>query len=608
MEVSMRFRLPVLLAAQLLRAQQPVSAPMSAPPANLARHDSVVVTGTASPAPLEESDRDIEVLPLPPAHRPLFSSWFGALQLDPSLDLRQRAPGGFLADLSIRGAGFGQTLVLVDGVRVNDAQTGHFNLDLPLPLEAIAGLEILRGAGSTLYGSDAIGGVVNVRSRVFETPEVRFSGGLGNFGSDEEHGLASVGGSKWDERLSFARDRSTGFAPDRDYRNLALSSRTGYRWAPGAGHVLLGYSDRPYGADQFYGNYPSWERIKTWFGSIHQDLGTNTEASVAYRRHTDLFVLFRYSPSIYTNRHLLDSWQGTLRRHDKLPGHAVLSYGLEGLNESISSTNLGTRSRTRGSGYVFYDIRALRRFSLSLGVREEIYGSGRRVTSPSASGAAWLSSKVKVRASASSAFRLPSYTDLYYSDPGNKGNPDLKPEKALSFEGGVDAYLRSNFRLAGTVFQRRDKDVIDYVRANTSVPFTATNFDRLNFTGMELSAAYEPVPGQRVSAAFSGLHGVNAGGSVLLSKYAFNYPVQSFVADWVGAVGSGVVARTRIGAVGRLGRNPYAVWDASVSYSRGPLRPFLRLTNITSTVYQEIPAVALPSRGVLGGVEYVWAR
>ncbi len=599
----MRFCLAALFAAQMLRAQVPAPQAPSPP-----HHDSVIVTGTATPAPLDESDRDVDELPLPPAHRRLFDSWFGLLQLDPSLDVRQRAPGGFLADLSIRGATFGQTLVLVDGVRVNDAQTGHFNLDLPLPFESVGSVEVLRGSGSTLYGSDAIGGVVNVRSRVFETPEFRLSGGLGNFGSDEEHGLAAFGNDRLNERISFARDRSTGFIADRDYRNLALSSQTSLRWKPGIANILLSYSDRPYGADQFYGTYPSWERIKTWFGSIHQAIGENTEASFAYRRHTDLFVLFRYAPSIYTNRHLLDSWQGNLRRHDKLPWHAVLSYGIEGLNESIVSTNLGTRSRTRGSGYIFYDIRTLRRFSLSLGIREEVYGSGKMVTSPSASGAAWVSAKLKLRASASSAFRLPSYTDLYYSDPGNLGNPNLKPEKALSFEGGADAYLRSNLKLSGTLFHRRDTDVIDYVRANASVPFTATNFDRLNFTGVEASAIYEPVQGQRISAAFSGLHGVNAGGQVLLSKYTFNYPVQSFIATWNGTVGRSIAARTRVGVVAHLNRDPYAVWDASATYSRGWVRPFLRLTNITSTVYQEIPGVALPSRGVVGGLEFVWLR
>ena len=506
----MRFLFTVSIATALLRAQTAPPVPANAPPR---RHDSVVVTAIANPTPLDEAeaDRDIALLPLPRAERPLFDSWFQLLQLDPSLNLQQRAPGGFIADLSIRGATYGQTLVLLNGMRINDAQTGHFNLDIPVPLEIISGAEILKGSGSTLYGSDAIGGVVNVRTQIGEMPELRLLGGAGNFGTNEEHGVASFGTRRYSEQLGFARDFSTGFAPDRDYRNLALSSMTGVTSKLGATSLLLAYSDRPYGADQFYGNYPSWERIKTWFASVHQDFGDKTEASFAWRRHTDLFVLFRDSPQIYTNRHLLNSWQGDLRRHENLPLHAVLSYGAEGLGESIDSTNLGQRSRTRGSGYLFYDLRSARRFSLSAGIREEVYGSGQVATSPSLSGAAWLSSRVKLRASASRAFRLPSYTDLYYSDPANQGNPNLKPESATSYEAGVDVHFRPGLRASATVFQRRDTNVIDYVRASPADLWQATNFDKLHFTGVEAAAIYEPVAGQHLSVSYAALHGVNSG-------------------------------------------------------------------------------------------------
>ena len=572
------------------------------------QHETVVVTGVAQPTPLNEADRDVTVLTLPAAERPLFDNWFDLLRLDPALDLQQRAPGGFIGDLSIRGATFGQTLVLLNGMRLDDAQTGHFNLDLPVPLETVSTIEVLKGSGSALYGSDAIGGVVNVRTANFEAPELRILTGFGNFGTDEEHAIASFGTGRYSGQLAFARDRSTGFVTDRDYRNLTLSSLSTLKSRLGAGNLLLSYSDRPYGADQFYGPYPSWERIKTWFASGHQNFGDKTEASLAFRRHTDLFVLLRDQPQIYTNRHALDSWQGDLRRHENLPLHAILSYGVEGLSESIHSTNLGIHGRTRGSGYVFYDLRSVRRFSLSVGMREEVYGSGQVATSPSLSGAAWLSSRFKLRAAASRAFRLPSFTDLYYSDPANLGNPNLKPESATSYEGGLDAYLRSNLRAAVTVFQRRDTNVIDYVRADMNSVWQATNFDKLHFTGVESSFVYEPAAGQRLALSFSALRGMDASGAVLMSKYAFNYPVHSGVVEWRGAIRRRFAARTRIGVVDRLQRSPYAVWDVSGSYSEGHVRPFFQFTNITNTVYEEIPGIALPKRSVLGGLELVLFR
>src|SRR4051794_32053656 len=142
----MKIRPGVLLVA--VRLISVAAFGQQAPPV----HESVVVTGVPEPTPLDETDRDVRLLPLPRTERALYDSWFGLLQLDPALNLLQRAPGGFLADLSIRGASYGQTLVLVDGMRLNDAQTGHFHLDLPLPLEAVTSLEVLKGSGSTLYG------------------------------------------------------------------------------------------------------------------------------------------------------------------------------------------------------------------------------------------------------------------------------------------------------------------------------------------------------------------------------------------------------------------------------------------------------------------------
>src|SRR5690606_27325750 len=85
------------------------------------------------------------------------------LQWALGVDLMPRSPA--LADVSLRGSSFEQVLVLVDGVRVSDAQTGHFDLDLAVPLDQVERIEILRGPGSSLHGADAMGGVINVVTR-----------------------------------------------------------------------------------------------------------------------------------------------------------------------------------------------------------------------------------------------------------------------------------------------------------------------------------------------------------------------------------------------------------------------------------------------------------
>src|SRR5689334_163291 len=146
-------RLPVLiplLCAVSLSAQE-----LKGP------HDTVVVTGTYEPLTLEEIDRAIRILPVR-TQSLVMNIIVDALRLDPSLDVASRAPDGVQADLSIRGSSFGQTLILLNGIRLNDAQSGHHNMDIPIPLESIDRIEVMRGSGSAMYGSDAVAGVVNI--------------------------------------------------------------------------------------------------------------------------------------------------------------------------------------------------------------------------------------------------------------------------------------------------------------------------------------------------------------------------------------------------------------------------------------------------------------
>src|SRR5262249_50328654 len=159
------------------------------------------------------------------------------------------------------------------------------------------------------------------------------------------------------------------------------------------------YMDHPFGADQFYGAYNSWENTKTWFASLRQELGEKTEASFSYRRHSDLFVLYRDRPEVFTNHHADESYQVAVRRREVLSNDVRFHYGFEGYHDSIVSNNLGDHSRSRGAGYASLDIRALRRFSLSIGAREEVYRSISGQLSPTVSGGVWLSQHFKLRGS-----------------------------------------------------------------------------------------------------------------------------------------------------------------------------------------------------------------
>ncbi len=570
-------------------------------PAQTARREVVVVTGTAEPIPLEEIDRSVDVLSVAD-EATLATALVDFLRFDPSVDVLARAPGGVQTDVSIRGGSFGQTLVLLNGQRLNDAQTGHHDMDIPVPLETVDRIEVLRGSGSTFYGSDAVGGVLNVITRQPEATEARVSVAAGNFGSNEERITLGTVFKRLSEELAVSRDFSSGFMPDRDYRNLSASSQTWWRSSLGSSNLVLAYRDSPFGANQFYGPFDSWEDTKTWFASLSQDFGERMQAAFSFRRHSDWFVLLRDEPAVYQNHHVDETYQLAIRRSDPLAANTSLHYGLEGYGDTISSTNLGDHNRSRAAAYISLDARALRRFSLSIGLREEMYRWGNGELSPTVAAGVWLSSKWKLRGSVSRAFRIPTYTDLYYQDPANFGNPALKPETAWSYEAGADWRHSDTLRLSATVFERRESNDIDYVRRSLTDPWQATNIARLRFVGVETSATIVPAHGHEITASFDALSGAQDALAGLLSKYVFNYPSQSGVLAWRGGF-RGVVARARLGVLNRIGRPPYALVDVSAGYGRGRLHPFVRLTNLNDARYQEIQGVAMPGRAVLGGVE-----
>ncbi len=588
-------RFILLAAVRCLLAQSP-------------QRETVVVTGSFEPAPLEEIDRVVRVFAAGKEQLLLTNSFIDFLRLDTSLDVQARGANGTQSDLSIRGSGFGQTLVLLNGMRLNDPQSGHHNLDIPLPLDASSRIEVLKGTGSAYYGSDAIGGAVNLITQAPEITEIRLRSAAGNFGVNQESASLSYVLRAFTEQLAFARDFSSGFRADRDYRNLALASITHVTTRLGATDVVLAENDRPFGADQFYGNFNSWERTRGWFASIRQDLGANTEVDFAYRRHTDLFVLYRDRPAVFTNRHAAESYESAVRRHDSVGPNVTISYGLDGYHETVASNNLGYHQRDRGAGYFAIDIRALRRFSISVGGREEVYTGLRRQFSPTVSMGYWLSEHFKLRASASRAFRLPSFTDLYYHDPANVGSPNLRPESAWGYEAGVDWHATQKLRGELTVFHRRERDVIDYVRASLNDVYRATNFDRLNFTGVEAALISQPFQNHQVEFRYTGLTGAHSAIGGYISKYVFNYPTHSGVVSWQATLPHGIIARTRVDVLQRIAREPYGVWDVYAASTRGHLHPFLQLTNLSATRYVEILGVTTPGRGIVGGVEATFSK
>jgi iron complex outermembrane receptor protein len=578
----------------------------AAPPVS----STVVVLGSFDPVSEGESARSVEVLDTQ-KERLAFPTLEDYLRGDSSVALQQRGGGGTQADVSLRGTTFEQTLVLLNGFRLNDVETSHFNLDVPVPLDALGSIDVLHGAGSTLYGSDAIGGVVDVLTYKPAVSSLRYRTGWSSFGGNQQAVVASVVRGRWSEVLAGAHNASEGFTTDRDYSSRQGSSETRITTGLGESDVLLAVSDRPFGANLFYGPYNSFERTKGWFAGLHQQLGQQTSASVAYRKHTDEFILFRQNPAAYENNHVDQNWEGTLRRADRIAKNTRIFYGLEEDTDQIRSTSLGNHGRNNGAGYVQVEVRMPGRGTASVGGRFLIDSEGNRVFSPSASASYRLPHEVKVRASAGHGFRLPTFLDLYYSDPSHVGNAGLKPETAWNFDGGADWYPRTETTASVTFFYNRLRNTIDYTRLVTAAPgtaYTANNLESLRYLGVEASLTTKMRRNQQVRLTYTGVSGVQPSLNGFTSLYVANYAVNNASFEYLKRLHhGGVLVRTRVGVQQHVGQTAYPVWDVEAAKQRGRIRPYVQIANLSNTNYAEIllpSAVPMPPRSFMGGVEF----
>jgi iron complex outermembrane receptor protein len=351
--------------------------------------DSLLASVGARASSLARAGRSIQIIDREQIRATPAKSLIDLLRWANGVDLRDRSP--VQADLSIRGAGFEEVLVLVNGVRRSDAQTGHFDLDLTIPIDRIERIEILRGPASALYGGDAVGGVINVITRESGSGwGARAEGGSFGSGAASLIGAGRAAGWSLQGGAEFSRsdgDRTKlgGDLAGTDYEAFVVdgsASRT-----VGSGRVVLegGYARRDFGAGGFYAPIPAYEETRTlngalrWSGELGADLGIQTRLNA--RRHEDMFVFFRDEPERGANTH--DAHElGVESVVRWAPGGVLaLAAGGEVYEEVLESSNLGARSQTRGALFMEAGLEsAERRAALTLGLRadgHDAYSSSR---------------------------------------------------------------------------------------------------------------------------------------------------------------------------------------------------------------------------------------
>ena len=563
---------------------------------------SVVVTAAATPVPLGSVTRTLTVITREQIDQLPVRTIAEVLRLTSSVDVRARGERGVQSDFAVRGATFGQMLVLVDGVRLNDAQSGHHNGDIPVPLAAVERIEVLHGAGSSLFGADAFGGTINVITRRDVTPAtVTVRGGsFGLVGGDGQVGIASGA-----LRQTFAAsvDRSDGFMFERGYQTAGFSSRT---TVADRTDLLVSYLWKDFGANGFYGNSPSHEWTnQTLVAATHRfaaRAGWQVSSVASYRTHGDHFLWNVQRPGVAENFHRTHAVIGTVKASRPVAGGLVTA-GVEGGGDWIRSNNLGDHTTSRVSGFGEWRQPLGSRTTVDASLRVDRYSEFGSSWSPSL-GAGWrLSPAVRLRASVTRAFRVPTFTERYYQDPAHLARSEVGAETAWAGEAGVDVLLADGWSATATLFGRLEHDVVDWLRPTTSDRWRTYNIRDVDMLGVEVGVSKALPGGSFVQVGYTGLD-VRAATVDQLSKYVLDYAPHAVTAAAVFPLPAEFRLAPRFEYKRRTrpsGGEDYALVDARLVRRLGQVDLFVEGSNLLGATYHEIANVVMPGRAAAVG-------
>ncbi|RLD75341.1 MAG: vitamin B12 receptor [Bacteroidetes bacterium] len=565
-----------------------------------------------------------------------------------SIDIRSRGAFGVQADMNIRGGSFEQALVLINGMRVNDSQTGHFNLNLPVDIHDIDRIEVLEGSGARVYGNNAFSGAVNIITNTKDQNNIHFSlmgGSYELFGAKLSSNYTI---KKFNNYISLSKKKSDGYKENTDFDILNFYYSGGQTTNSGEFAIQAGFLDKSFGANSFYTPvYPNqYEQNKTAFaGARYNSKGkVNMNYSAYWRLNFDRFELFRDNPANW--------YTGPNYHTNNLYGVAVnsnietnlgkASLGLDWNLESILSNKLGnpldnekpilgvenkfyTNGSNRQNVSIFVDQQIQRnKFNISAGLMANWNSSFGWNFYPGVDLSYLVIKHLSLMVSANMSGRLPSFTDLYYVGPTNIGNKDLFVEKALTYELGTK-YINHFLVIQSAIFKRYGTNIIDWVKQNPEDLWESNNITHVDAVGFEFSAKFSirsvittnfPVNYIRFNYSYIDM---NKNSSEYISKYVLDFLQHNLSFTMEHNLYKKLKAswkfqyRKRNGtfipydqeAGGWLNPEEYkAVWllDLRMFYQLKNIKLYVEGSNLLDLKYQDIENVSLPGRWLRVGL------
>ncbi|WPP52344.1 TonB-dependent receptor [Catalinimonas niigatensis] len=569
------------------------------------------ITENRMQTPFSESARSIYVVSRQQLEQAPVQSLNEVLSYVPGVDIRQRGPAGVQADVSIRGGTFEQTLILINGIKMSDPQTGHHLMNLPLDIDNIERIEVLKGPGARIYGQNAFSGAINIITKVPAEPMAVISGYGGAFETFGGNVSVALPGESYGQYVAVSHDQSEGYRENADYKITNAFYQSYLQLEEGKVNFMGGYTQRAFGAQNFYTTaYEEYEEVNTLFLSADYELKKNNwtlQPRIYWRRNHDNFILVRSDPDFFNNLHT--THVGGAEVHSTYRSKLGLSgIGLEYRYEDINSTNLGERNRNTAGIFAEHRFYLFDRLDLTPGLYLNWYSDYGWNLFPGLDASYEINTKLKAFANIGRSFRIPTYTDLYYQGPDNIGNDQLEPEDAITYEGGFK-YFSGDFWGQLSYFKRDASNLIDWVRSNDTQPWQPQNFYNVDIQGIEAGVNFDFSKNQtawvkRVSINYTFLDAELLDTEGVESRYALDNLNHQLIFEVTHKIIGPVNHSLRMRYLDRATLSDYTLLDSRIFYKSEQFNIFAEATNITNTEYQEINNVPMPGRWFRAGVTF----
>ena len=632
--------------------------------------DPVTVTSTLQSISASATGRNIVVLKGEQFSKLPVHSIDELLRYIPGIEVQMRGPLGAQSDIVLRGGTFQQVLVIMDGVRLNDANTGHFNSYIPISPTQIERIEVLKGAASAIYGTEAVGGVINIITKAFAVKESAgntgeqgepkpsiahgFNRGIGfNRGSGQiavgSYGTITANAGAFFQTKNTAID--AGFLTNHTTGQLQRGI-DGFVHATtasiGISHsfspylklsVRTAFDTRHFAAQNFYTTFLSdtaTEKVTTFWNQAQLQYAKKKHSFTLNAGYKTLKDEYRYNAISIANTNRSKLLQSLAVYSFKPTAGTTITAGAQWLNKQITSNDRGNHQLNQLGAFALLYQQVGKHFFINPALRLEWNQRSGSELVPQLN-VSYKFPQVQLRASGGKTIRDADFTERYnnynkiFVTGGSIGNPDLLSERSWSYEAGADFFSVPHTRISVTGFQSRFSRLIDYVATpysqilhNQNLSPTgnfalAKNIGGVVNTGAELDMQYNQQWSNQQLWLSAGLTLISTRSnqpvtSFYLSSHANVLAIASAVYSyrWVQLSINGVYKSRNERAASAINAaisKEYFVMNSRLAASvyKSKMQVFVQADNLFNKSYSDLLGAMMPGRWVQGGVAvHVW--